>query len=187
MAESSYKRLTLAQRKEIKSLKTQGLSIGKIASTLGVSRSTIHYELNRPMPNNQEYDPVYADAQSREKQKRNKSEPILLSNPALAKEIADMILNLNYSPEQVFEELRAKNETLSAPVSIPTIYRAIDSGYIPGVSRKTLQKNVTTMFSNGLICIPKWLREELDFHDGDSFSFTLSNDGSISIRKQPRK
>ena len=69
------------------------------------------------------------------------------------------------------------------PLSVNTIYSAIDNGLIPGVTRNSLHPTKAKMFSNGMVCIPKWIREEFGFHDGDSFSVEVQKDGAILFRK----
>lgn len=62
-------------------------------------------------------------------------------------------------------------------------YRAIDVGLIPGVTRESLRSDRTKMFSDGMICVPTWIREELGLNDGDSFHIAVSPDGCISLKK----
>ena len=40
------------------------------------------------------------------------------------------------------------------------------------------------MFSNGMVCVPKWIRQELELNDGDIFCVSLLADGKIVLKKK---
>ena len=52
--------------------------------------------------------------------------------------VEDMILNHHYSPEAVVAEIRRKKLTFRTDVSARTIYRYIDNGIFPNLTRKAL-------------------------------------------------
>lgn len=180
----NYKRLTLEMRYKIKELRDQRYSIRKIAELIGVSPATVHYELGRARGGS--YDPEYAEMQYRVNRQALGREAIIASNKELAEYISQKILE-GRSPEKIAEML--KNEAVVGKgrletVSVNTIYRAIDTGLIPGVTRADLRLNETKMFSNGMVCIPKWMRTLLELRDGDIFHITLSDQGDILLKKK---
>jgi len=184
MEKRSYKRLTIIERRKIKELKEQRYSIRKIANTLGFSSGAIHYELRKgDVTGSGQYDPDYAELQSKRNQQEKGRKPILSSNPDFAKYIADLILHEEKSPEQVCADLSINNP-FNVAVSKNTIYRAIDERLLPGVTRESLCSHETKMFSNGMICIPKWIRNSFQFQDGDVFYINSSDDGTITIKKK---
>ena len=184
MEKRSYKRLTIIERRKIKELKEQRYSIRKIANALGFSSGTIHYELHKgDATGSGQYDPDYAELQSKRNQQEKGREPILSSNPDFAKYIADLILYEKKSPEQICAALRINNP-FNVAVSINTIYRAIDENLLPGITRESLCSHETRMFSNGMICIPKWIRNSFQFQDGDVFYIDSSDDGTITLKKK---
>ena len=92
----------------------------------------------------------------------------------------------NLSPAQIIHQLRIENYT-EYPLSVNTIYAAIDKGLIPDVTRETLllKRKKTHMFSNGLINIPKWICEELDLQNNETLDIDVLN-GTIIIKKSTK-
>ena len=171
---------------KIESMKKQNYPIRAIAKELAMSPSSIWYELRKgDALGNGDYDAEYAEEQSRRNASAKAKKTILSDNPKLAMRIAELILQKGQSPEQVNITLRKEGPS-DAVISINTIYRAIDQGLIPGVSRASLRSNEAKMFSNGLLCIPKWAREELNLRDGDSFSIEILDGDSIVFKKLKR-
>lgn len=180
----TYTRLTFTDRLKIESMKRQNYSLRAISKEVGVSPSTISYELQKgDALGNGNYDAEYAEQQSRQNASAKARKAILSLKPELAMRIAELILQKGQSPEQIHATLQADGAA-DTVISINTIYRAIDRGLIPGVTRATLRSNETKMFSNGLICIPKWAREELHFCDGDVFTVEISADETILLKKR---
>ena len=182
--EKGYKRLTLEMRYKIKELRDQRYSIRKIAEIIGVSPATVHYELGRARDGS--YDPEYAEMQYRVNRQALGREAIIASNKELAEYISQKILD-GHSPEKIAEMLKngaAIDKGQLETVSVNTIYRAIDTGLIPGVTRGDLRLRETKMFSNGMVCIPKWIRDLWGLRDGDIFHITLSDQGDIILKKK---
>ena len=145
---------------------------------MGCCLSTVYNEINRGRING-EYDPDYAQSISSKKQKLHGRYSHLLLDRNLAEIISKYILIDDFSPETVCRIL--KEQGIYCP-SKATIYAAIDKGLIPNVSRASLQRKTTTMFSHGLIQIPSWIRKELNFNDGDEFHISVV-DQKIIIEK----
>ena len=176
--------LTYESRTKIKELHNKGLSIQQIADEIGVCRSTIYNELKRGSDSFGSYDPEHAEELFQERQQTKGRQRLLAANSELAQHIADLIVKKHYSPEQIIENL--KEAPLSNTVelkSVNTIYAAIDSGLIPGVTRASLRSCESKMFSDGMICIPKWMREQLQLQDGDSFHLEIIDSRIITITK----
>lgn len=176
--------LTYESRVKIKELQDKGLSIQQIANQIGVCRSTIYNELNRGLDNCGNYDPEYAEELFIKRQQTKGRQRLLATNSELAQYIADLILKEHYSPEQIIKILKENYISNSIELkSVNTIYAAIDSGLIPGVTRASLRSCETKMFSDGMICIPKWMREQLQLQDGDSFHLEIFDSGIITVTK----
>lgn len=176
--------LTNEKRKKIKIMLEYGASIQSIAKEIGTCRQTVYNELRRGKNENGIYDPQYAERVYQTQQGNKGRTAILASNQELALHISRLILLHHYSPERIINILKDDPcITLNIPLSVNTIYSAIDNGLIPGVTRDSLRTNETKMFSNGMVCIPKWIREEFDFRDGNIFSVEVQEDGTILLHK----
>lgn len=177
------KNLTYNQRLILLSLLQKNIHKSVIAKELNVSIETVYREIKRGSINGF-YDPNYS--QKRYEQLNNaKGRPHkLFIDKNLAQKISDLILNQNFSPEQCIKKL--KSENISCP-SKQTIYVAIDNNLIPNVTRESLHKKTTTMFSQGNIYIPNWIREKLKLNDGDSLFIKVENEEIILKKKQFNK
>ena len=177
--------LTFEKRKEIKKLLNQGVAIQRIAKELGVSRETIYNELRRGKDETGVYNPVFSEQKFQLRQRGKGRVAKLKESPELAAHIAELLLQNKCSPRQVIEIL--EEELLDKDADIPsvnTIYSAIDKGLLPSVTRESIQPNKTKMFSNGMVCIPKWIRERFHFSDGDVFSVEILDDGTVIMKNQ---
>ena len=179
-----YSHLTYESRMLIKQMLESGNSKKDIAIKLGVSLATIYRELERSN-GVQTYDPESVQ-QSYEKMMKSKGQKSILElNPELAEYIAKLVLKENLYPSQIIDRLRADNYP-TYPLSKNTIYSAIDKGIIPGVTRENLKHKKTHIFSDGLIRIPNWIREELSLKDEDDLDIDAS-DGKIIIKKSENR
>lgn len=178
-----YVHLTYEQRLKIKQLLNLDSSKQAIADCMGVHISTIYREIARGNCNGQ-YDPDYAEKQYQANLKEKGHLPLLDENPELAEYIADMILLKKLSPEKIVEILKQENKFTKIPCSKETIYKNIDEGKIPGVTRDSLRKKDSRIFSNGQIIIPKWVLEKLDLKDGDELHLEVSDEGKIIYQKK---
>ena len=96
-----------------------------------------------------------------------------------------MYLGKNVSVKKVPELLGKDNRFSKYAVSYQTVYNAIDNGLIPGVTRESLRTSSVTMYSDGQIGIPKWIREKYGFADGDVFGIeVLENQSILLVRQQ---
>ena len=171
MSKKGSKQIKLEQRKELSRYLQQGMHKKQIADLLNCNLMTIYREISRGSVNGK-YDPEYSERRYRESKKKCGKQQRLLVDIELAKKISDMILNEGLSPERIIEKL--KTLSIQCP-SKGTIYAAIDKGLIPYVTRESLHKKTTTMFSKGLVMIPSWMREKLEMKDGDILNIQLQN------------
>lgn len=175
-------RLTLEKRLKLKELLDAGDYPANIARTLEVSRQTVYLELKRKDPQGN-YDPHYAQAHY-DKLQENKGRQSMLLDKSLAEYISKAILTEHLSPERIVERLTEDPHGFSAaPKSPYTIYCAIDKGLIPGVTRESLLQRTSTVFKDGQVCIPSWVREKLDIKDGDILRLEITEDGGILYKK----
>ncbi len=179
---AKFKRITFEERVQIKALLEQGLSMRAISRSINKSSGAVCSEIKHGSRDGV-YDPQYAQKRTEEKQ-RGKGREAVLADPVLAEYVAKLILEEKLTTLQIIKRLAAERHQFKAvPSSVNSIYRAIDEGLIPGVTRESLRIDRAKMFSNGMICVPSWIREELGLQDGDSFRIAVSPDGRISFKK----
>lgn len=177
----TFNHLTYGQRVKIRELLESGCKRTDVAAQLGVHNATIYREIIRGTVNG-EYNPDYAEERHQALWKNKGSAPIVSGDTELACAIAKLILEDKLSISQVLERLQTEGAFKVFPQSRITLYRAIDKGLIPGVTRDSLKPDTTTVFHDGQIHIAKWARETLDIHDGDTLSFEIDN-GKIIFSK----
>lgn len=175
MKEKGTKNLTLAQRIQLETLFNKGLHKKLIAEQLNISLSSIYRELQRGSVNGI-YSADYAQAKYEQLQIHKRKEEKLNIDKDLAQLIANLILNENLSPEKAMKKL--KEQHIDCP-SKTTIYYAIRKGLIPNVTLEDLRSKTTTIFSDGKIQLPSWMRKELDLKDGDTVSIAIENESII--------
>ena len=105
---STYKQLALEQRYQIKALLDNDVPKGKIATTIGVSRSTISRELNRNS-GKRGYRPN--QAQGKALARREKKSKLRISEEVWA--LVEKTLREDWSPEQVSGKLKASGISVS--------------------------------------------------------------------------
>lgn len=177
-----YSHLTIEKRKELARLLSEGRKAKEISALLEVHIASVYREIERGKnPQTNQYDPEYAEKSYQKGLKNKGREPVLSEDKELAAEIAKLILSENLSPEQALLKLESKGYT-NLP-SKTTVYAAIDTGIIPGVSRESLHSKETSVFSGGTVIIPKWIREELSLEDGATLGIELEGNKIILTKK----
>ena len=116
--------LTLEEREEIMCLRRKGMSITKIASSLGRSKSTISREIARNLCASSHYRASRAQARYRQRRKACHRHR-LLDDESLFELVAMRFLEDQWSPEQIEGRLRLEG---GPAISDSTIYRAIWQG-----------------------------------------------------------
>lgn len=182
--------MTYENRLRIKELLDMGLSVPDIAREIGVHHETIYQELKRCEPG--QYDPESAQTDAGAKSKRQNNFPSdgqMFENRALAKCVADLILEDGLNVQQVIRWLQEERPERfqRLPKSRNTVFAAIDHGLIPGVTRDTLKTKTVRLFSSDLIHIPRWVIRQLNLHDGDEFCIEVNIESIILKKKCPKK
>ena len=95
-----------------------------------------------------------------------------------------MILNQKLSPEKIVNVVKENPRFSKISLTKQTIYHSIITGEIPGVTKDSLRTEASTIFSNGQICIPKWVLEALKLKDGDVLDLNLKENGEIVYKKR---
>jgi IS30 family transposase len=128
-AMSSYHHLTPIQRENLAIGLNLGKSISSIAKDIGVDKSTVSREVRRNGCGDT-YSGV--NAQSAYQKRREKCRRrFKLSDMILRQKLYTSIL-ATWSPEQAVNRLKLD-------ISVPTVYRAIRDGRLPGVTPKNLR------------------------------------------------
>lgn len=175
------KHLPLTQKLQLKEMLDADIGKAAIAIKLGVSRATIYNEIKRGMING-EYNPEYSEERYRENLLNKGPSPVLSLNSDLADYISKLILEDHKSPKQIIEELQKDTKFNAAITSANTIYKAIDHGLIPGVSRKDLNSNTTVVYDEQ-IHIASWVRKALNIKNGDVLRFEIEDNKLIFIKE----
>lgn len=181
-------RLTYENRKRIKYLLVAGFSVPEIAREIGVHHDTIYQELKR-CGSAAQYDPDAAETQAAQGRKRQNNLPaegtIFSEDADLARLVSALILDDGMNVQQVIRWLQQERPERfkRLPKSRNTIFAAIDSGLIPGVTRDTLKTRTVRLFSGDLVHIPQWVIRQLELCDGDEFSIELRG-AAIILKKK---
>lgn len=184
-----FKQITYEQRQQIRQMLNSGCSKLAIANALGIHNSSLYRELERGSLSG-EYDPDYAEGTKQAYLRQKGPQLMLEANPELVGRIAAMILEEHLSPAKIIECFKQEGfEDGEFPLSIITIYSAIDRGLIPNVTRDSLNSNTTSIYDD-VLRFPSWFRTKLGIQDGDIFRFETNDAGQIILtkigtRKQP--
>ena len=192
--DAAIPRLTYENRERIKSLLNAGLSVPGIAQDIGVCPDTVYKEIARCGVSGQ-YDPAEAQAMADAARKRQNNLPkkgaLFAEDTELARLVSELIRNEGMNVQQVVEWLQNESPERFArlPKSRNTIFAAIDSGLIPGVTRDTLKTRTVRLYCEDLLHLPQWVIRELDLHTGDEFSIEVKTAarGPAIILKMKKK
>lgn len=120
-----YKHLTITERENLLELRAKGMNITQISNILGRSKSTISRELKRNSTG-KGYSPSAATSKYRTRRKNCGKKAILRDNQKILK-IRELIIQEQWSPEQISNRLKMEKGFL---ISYVTIYRAIKNGLL---------------------------------------------------------
>ena len=182
----NYVHLTYEQRQKIEDMLRKDLPKRCIAEELGVHVATVYREIERGT-NGGRYDPDYAERMYQARLAEKGAPAKIEENPELAQYIADLILKQKMSPEKIAEEIKKNEKNLGVSITKQTIYHNIEMGIVPGVTKDTLRTDSSTIFGDGQICIPKWVREKLELRDGDVLDLRVTEDGEIVYKRRESK
>ena len=130
----SYTHFTLEEREYLQQKRREKWSIRKIAYSMNRSPSSISREIKRNSETDGRYRPFRADAHARTRRKNSRKARLIPGSPEWIYVIDK--LTLFWSPEAISGRWSLDNPTL-APISYSTIYRYINKGALPNISRKT--------------------------------------------------
>lgn len=178
----SYSHLSREQRQEIADSLELGRSAKDIAAILGLHISTVYREIERGKnPDTMKYEPDFSENKYQSNLSDKGKLPRLEENKEMASIISEFIIKDGLSPEQAI--LRLKEDGYTEVPTKATVYSAIDMGLIPNVTRESLYSRNVTVFSDGMIHLPKWVREKLNINDGDNLSIEVDDD-KVIIKKE---
>lgn len=180
---NKYRHLQLMDRLEIKKQLDNNISIIQIAKNLGYTKNAIYSEIKRGSVDGN-YEPYKAEATAKGNSENKGATSLLERNSSLAERIAKMILSDGMTVPEIADYLSTHNESDNWKISRNTIYGYIDRGFIPGVSKETLRSNDAKMFSDNMLCVPKWACQKYGYKNGDIFSINFSADGEIIFKKK---
>lgn len=179
----AYMQLTYDQRVRIKKMLDMQKSKREIAESIGVHISTVYREIDRGMLDGS-YDPRTAENAYRAQLAEKGPTALLEKNQELAEYIAELILNQKFSLERVVNAVKKEPQFSKIQLTRQTVYNSIVTGKIPGVTKDSLRTEASTIFSNGQICIPKWVLEKLQLKDGDILDLRVTENGEIVYKKR---
>lgn len=180
-----YRHLTYNQRIAIKKMLDEGYSRKHMAEVLEIHLSTIYREIDRGTINGR-YNPDYSEKMYQAQLMEKGPAALLDTNVELAEYIANLILNRKLSLDNVVNEIKKEKRFSDVSITKQTIYNSIIAGKVPGVTRESFRTESSTIFNDGQICIPKWVRDELGLKDGDVLDLQVTEKGEIIYKKQDR-
>lgn len=166
------------QRYKLKEMLDAGVTKPNIAQELGIGIRSIYNEIKRGTINGN-YEPAYAQNEYNKKKINKGNQPILSTNTELANYISVQILDKHKSPEQIINALKKHKKFKGAITSSKTIYSAIYNGLIPNVTKESLYAYQTHVFNDAQLTIPKWVREQLNISNGDTFNIEVDGNKII--------
>ena len=146
MARKTFRRFTYQDRLKIEALYNAKVPVLKIAEELGFHFTCVYKELKFGFYNHLNSDLTYTRKYSADLAQQTSQ----FNTAARAKDlkighdyefvkfVEHMILDLHYSPEAVLAEIKRKKLKFNTDVSARTIYRYIDNGIFPHLTRKVL-------------------------------------------------
>lgn len=167
-----FSHLSLDQRKLIADLHNGGHPPGEIAKLVGVHLATVYRELKKG-DNNGFYDPDYADQKYKSRLLAKGQKSFFLSHPDFSMRVAEFILVDHLSISQICSILKQDEQYKDAPLTMQSIYSAIDRGFIPGVTRDNLRRETIRVQKEGYLRIPKWIRDQIEMKEGDEMTISL--------------
>ena len=142
----SGKELTYSNRRTIEDLYNSGSKIKEIAEYLHVSLPTIYREISRGKYLHKNTDWTYTEKYSADKSQSVHNFYILARGKNLkvgndhkfVKYLSKMIKKKKYSPQAIIADINKNNRQFKTQVSYKTIYRYVEAGLVPNVSKKDL-------------------------------------------------
>lgn len=142
----SGKELTYSNRRTIEDLYNSGSKIKEIAMYLGVSLPTIYREITRGTYLHKNHDWTYTEKYSADKSQQVHDFYILARGKNLkvgndhefVKYLSKMIKKKKFSPQAIIADIKNNNRKFKTEISYKTIYRYVEAGLVPNVTKKDL-------------------------------------------------
>lgn len=135
-----YKHFTIFERESILSLLSQNKSIRFIANLLNRSPSSVSREISRNSNNHGIYSPSLAQDKYKQRRK-NCGAKLKLNNIDIKNKVVNLILNEQWSPEQISNRLKLENNDIQ--ISYSTIYRGIHNGLLESDDKTRGERGIT--------------------------------------------
>ncbi len=183
-------RLTYQDRLRIRELTSMRLSAPEIARDIGCSDQAVYNEWMRG-GGKDAYDPDLAQRQIEQNRPRRgkitRDDRIFLVDRDAADLVSRMILEEGLNVKQVCEWLHREGPGgfHRLPNSPNTIWKAIDDGLIPGVSRETFRRRTVVVAAGNTIHLPAWVISSLDLKHGDTLTIQVTGDKVVLQRDSP--
>ena len=144
--ERTFRRFTYQDRLKIEALYNAHVPVKKIAVEVGFHFTCVYKELKLGYYMHKNSDWTYTRRYSADLAQQHsnfntagRAKDLKIGNDyKFVEYVEDMILNHKYSPEGVLAEIKRNNLKFKTDVSIRTIYRYIDNGIFPNLTRKSL-------------------------------------------------
>lgn len=144
--ERTFRRFTYQDRLKIEALYNAHMPVKKIAAQIGFHFTCVYKELKLGYYMHKNHDWTYTKKYSADLAQQHsdfntagRAKDLKIGNDyKFVEYVEDMILNQKYSPEALLAEIKTKNLKFKTDVSVRTIYRYIDNGIFPNLTRKSL-------------------------------------------------
>ena len=138
--------LTYHDRLVIETLYNKGFKIKDIAADLSVSLPTVYREIKRGSYQHKNSDWTYTEKYSADKAQMvhdfnvlARGKPLKIQNDyQFAKYVSKQIRKEHYSPQAIIGDIKKSNLKFNTTISYKTIYRYVEQGLIPNVTKKDL-------------------------------------------------
>ena len=146
MERRTFRRFTYQDRLKIEALYNAKVPVKKIASEIGFHFTCVYKELKLGYYMHKNSDWTYTKKYCADLAQKHsnfniagRAKDLKIGNDyKFVKYVEDMIINQHYSPEAVLAEIKNKKLKFKTDVSVRTIYRYIDNGIFPNLTRKSL-------------------------------------------------
>lgn len=146
MEKRTFRRFSYQDRLKIEALYNARVPVKKIADEVGFHFTCVYKELKLGYYMHKNHDWTYTRKYSADLAQQHsdfntagRAKDLKVGNDyKFVRYVEDMIINHHYSPEAVLAEIRRKKLHFNTDVSARTIYRYIDNGIFPNLTRKSL-------------------------------------------------
>lgn len=143
---TSRRELTYRDRLAIETLHNNGIKVKEIAAALSVSLPTVYREIERGMYQHKNSDWTYTKKYSADKAQTvhdfnvlARGKPLKVQNDyQFVKYVSKQIRKEKYSPQAIVGDIQKHDLKFKTKVSYKTIYRYVEQGLIPNVTKKDL-------------------------------------------------